>query len=66
MLCEQVNNTPVFGLRTFLRLMTHLHCRRRTRVQTRTLIPNPMATLHYVEYFTLHRLRLGSLLPISV
>ena len=29
MLCEQVINTPVFGLRTFLRLVTHLHCRRR-------------------------------------
>ena len=30
--------------------MTHLHCRRRTRVRTRTRIPNPMATLYYAEH----------------
>ena len=30
--------------------MARLHCRRRTRVQTRIRIPNPMATLYYAEY----------------
>ena len=35
-------------------------------VRTLIRIPNQMATLYCVEHFTLHRLRLGSLLPISV
>ena len=30
--------------------MTYLHCQRRTRVQTLVQIPNPMATLYYVEH----------------
>ena len=33
---------------------------------TRIRIPNQTATLYYAEHFTLHGLRLGSLLPISV
>ena len=32
-------------------LMAHSHCR--TRIRTRTRIPNPMGTLYYVEVFTL-------------
>ena len=41
--------------------MAYLHCRIRTRIQT----PNPMATLHYAEVFTLHgvRFRFQSQLP---
>ena len=35
-------------------LRAYLHCRIRTRIQTRILAPNPMATLRYVEVFTLH------------
>ena len=30
--------------------VTHLHCRRQTRVGTRTWIRNPMATLYYAEH----------------
>ena len=44
-----------------LGVMVHLHWRRRTRKQ----IPNQMATLYYAELFTMHRIGLGSLLPIS-
>ena len=40
-----------------LTLMAYLHCRIRTRIQTRTQTPNPMATLHYAEVFILHRVR---------
>ena len=32
-------------------IMAHLHCQRQTWVQTQIQIPNPMATLHYAEYF---------------
>ena len=31
-------------------VMVHLHCRRQTRVGTRTWIRNPMATLYYAEH----------------
>ena len=37
-----------------LRLKAYLHCRIRTRIQTWIRTPNPMATLHYAEVFTLH------------
>ena len=30
--------------------MYHLHCQRRTPVQTRIWIPNPLATLHCAEH----------------
>ena len=30
--------------------MAHLHCQRRTRVQTRIRIPNTTATLYYAEH----------------
>ena len=31
-------------------VMAHLHCRRRTQVQTRIRIPNLMATLYYAGH----------------
>ena len=37
--------------------MAYLQCRIRTRIQTRIQNQNPMATLHYTEVFTLHRVR---------
>ena len=46
--------------------MTHLHYGTRIGILIRIQIPNQMATLYYAEHFTLHGLRLGSLLPISV
>ena len=36
--------------------MAYSHCRIRTRIQTRTRIPNPMDTLYYAEVFTLVRI----------
>ena len=38
-------------------LMAYSHCRIRTRIRTRTRIPNPMDTLYYAEVFTLVRIR---------
>ena len=46
--------------------MTHLHSQTRIRIMTRIRIPNQTATLYHAEHFTLHGLRLGSPLPISV
>ena len=37
--------------------MAYLHCRIRTRIQTRIRTPNPMATFHCAEVFTLHGVR---------
>ena len=37
--------------------MAYSHCRIRTRIRTRTRIPNPMDTLYYAEVFTLVRIR---------
>ena len=37
--------------------MAYSHCRIRTRIRTRTWIPNPMDTLYYAEVFTLVRIR---------
>ena len=34
--------------------MAYLHCRIRTRIQTQIRTPNPMATLHDADVFTLH------------
>ena len=36
--------------------MAYSHCRIRTRIPTRTRIPNPMDTLYYAEVFTLVRI----------
>ena len=47
------------------KLRDRLSLMRRTRKPTRKRIPNPMATMYYAELFTLHRLRLRSLLSIS-
>ena len=37
--------------------MAYSHCRIRTRIRTRTRIPNLMDTLYYAEVFTLARIR---------
>ena len=42
--------------------MAYLHCQIRTLVQT----PNPMATLHYAEVFTLHGVRFRFQLPTTL
>ena len=36
--------------------MAYSHCR--TRIRTRTRIPNPMGTLYYVEIFTLVQIQI--------
>ena len=46
-------------------VMPHLHCRTQIWKPTQIRNPNQMVTLYCAEHFTLHRLGLGSLLPIS-
>ena len=38
-------------------VMAYLYCRIQTQIQTKIRTPNPVATLHYAEVFTLHRVR---------
>ena len=47
------NLTSCSLLREKLALLAHLRCRIRTLIQTGIRSPNPLATLHYAEMFTL-------------
>ena len=42
---------------SFISEMAHLHCRRRTQVQTRIPVPNPMVTLYCAEYVLIAQTR---------
>ena len=43
---------------TILGVLAYSHCWTRTRIRTRTRIPNPMGTLYYVEMFTLVQIQI--------